>query len=379
MRVAIAGYAVSRLEEDTERTREESVFEVAKSAMENAGIDREDVDTVISASTDFLDGRTISNCMLIGASGAYLKDESKAEEDGMFAALYAAQRILSGTHNIALAVSHTHSWIFNPHQISQYMLEPWFDRQNDLLNEVTLAALQARMYMEKYGASELELAEVCVKNLRNAVKVPYAFRKFSDITVEEVLESRLFSDPLTEMMIAPPCDGAAAVVLVSEEVAKDICSNPVWIKGVGNACDYYLRDRNLAKLNSLEIAAKRAYNMAGIEEPFREIDVAEVSERFAHQELMIYEALGFCREGKGRVLVEEGMTEIYGDLPVNPSGGALAGDPVCATGMIRLIEAAKQIRGEAENQVEDCRTALAHAQWGLCAQKNLVFILGDEP
>jgi acetyl-CoA C-acetyltransferase len=169
------------------------------------------------------------------------------------------------------------------------------------------------------------------------------------------------------------------VVLASEEVAKEICPNPVWIKGIGNACDNYLRDRDLTRLNSLEIAARRAYRMAGIEEPFREVDVAEISERFAHQELMAYEALGFCREGKGRVLIEEGMTEVYGDIPVNPSGGALAGDPICATGMIRLIEAAKQIRGEAENQVEDCRTALAHAQWGLLAQKNLVFILGDEP
>lgn len=379
MKVAIIGYAISNLEWDVEKTREEHVFEVAKSAIEDAGIEREDVCTVVSASTDFLDGRTISNCMLIGATGAYLKDESKAEEDGMYAALYAAQRIMAGVHEIALAVSHTHSWIFNPHQVSHYMLEPWFDRQNDLLNEITLGALQARMYMNNYGADELDLAEISVKNLRNAANVPYAFRKLHDVTAEEVLEAEMYSDPLTELMISPPCDGAAAVILASEEVAKEICPNPVWIKGIGNACDNYLRDRDLTRLNSLEIAARRAYRMAGIEEPFREVDVAEISERFAHQELMAYEALGFCREGKGRVLIEEGMTEVYGDVPVNPSGGALAGDPICATGMIRLIEAAKQIRGEAENQVEDCRTALAHAQWGLLAQKNLVFILGDEP
>lgn len=377
MKVAIIGYAVSNLEWDVEKTREESVFEVAKSAIENAGISREDVDTVISASSDFLDGRTISNCMLIGATGAYLKDESKAEEDGMYAVLYAVQRLLSGTHDIALAVSHTHSWTFNPYQVSQYMTEPWFDRQNELLNEITLAAIQARMYMDRYGVNELDLAEVAVKNLRNAAG--YTYRKLHDVTVEEVLESDLYADPLTELMIAPPCDGAAAVVLATEDVAKKICPNPVWIKGIGNACDNYLRDRDLGRLNSLEIAARKAYSMAGINEPFREIDVAEVSEKFAHQELMIYEALGFCREGKGRILIEEGMTELYGNLPVNPSGGALAGYPGCSTGMIRLIEATKQVKGEAENQVDDCRTALAHAQWGLCGQKNLVFIVGDEP
>ncbi len=82
-------------------------------------------------------------------------------------------------------------------------------------------------------------------------------------------------------------------------------------------------------------------------------------------------------EGRGMCWVGEGRTVDCGGVPLDPSCGALAGDAVCATGMIRRIEAVKQIRGEAENQVEECRTALAHAQWGLCAQKNLVFILGD--
>lgn len=379
MGVAIVGCAISDLEQDIEKTREELVFEVAKSALEDAGIERKDVCTVVTASTDFLDGRTISNCMLIGAAGAYLKDESKVEEDGLYALLYAFQRVMSGTHKIALVVAHTCSSTFSPHQVTQYMLEPWFDRQNDLLNGITLAALQARMYMEKCGVRENHIAEVSVKNLRNAAKVSHTLRKIPDISIEDVLESEMYSEPLTELMIAPPCDGAAAVVIVSEEVAEGINNDFIWIKGIGNACDNYHRDRDLTRLSALENAAKTAYKMAGIEEPFREIDVAEITERFAHQELMIYEALGFCRKGKGKVLIEEGMTEVYGDIPVNPSGGTLAGDPICATGLIRLVEAVKQIRGTAENKVENCRTALVHTQWGLLAQKNIVFIIGDEP
>ncbi|WP_202318988.1 thiolase family protein [Archaeoglobus neptunius] len=376
--VAIVGYAVSNLEWDVNKTREEAVFEVAKAALKSAGISREDVGTVISASSDFLDGRTISNCMLIGASGAYLRDESKAEEDGLYAALYAIQRLMAGVHDIALVVAHTHSWIFNPHQVTRYMLEPWFDRQNDMLDGITIAALQMRMYMARHGVYEEDVAEVSVKNLRNASKISHTFRKMPDVTVEDVLTSEVYAEPVTDLMISPPCDGAAAVVIASDEAAKGF-DDPVWVKGVGNACDSYLRDRDLARLTSLEIAARKAYRMAGIEEPFREIDVAEITERFAHQEIMTYEALGFCRKGNGVRLLEEGMTEVYGDLPTNPSGGALAGDPICATGLIRLIEAVRQIRGEAENQVEDCRTALAHTQWGIAAQKNLVLILGDEP
>ncbi len=376
MRVAVVGYAQTRLEWDVDKTREETVFEVVKAALENAGISREDVDTVISASSDFLDGRTISNCMLIGATAAYLKDESKAEEDGMYAVLYAMQRILAGVHDVALAVAHTHSWTFNPHQVSVYMLDPLFDRHNDLLNDITLAALQAKMFMKRGNVDAEHMAMVAAKNIRNAASNPFAFRKMPDVTVDEILNSKIYAEPVRELMIAPPCDGAAAVVLASERVAKRF-DQPVWIEGVGNCSDAYVRDRDLSRLTSLQIAARRAYQMAGITDPYREVDVVEVTERFAHQELMAYEALGLCREGKAANLIEMGITEVYGDVPVNPSGGALSGDAICATGLIRLIEAVKQIRGEADNQVDALR-AVAASQWGLCAQKSIVFVLGGE-
>lgn len=93
----------------------------------------------------------------------------------------------------------------------------------------------------------------------------------------------------------------------------------------------------------------------------------------------MYEALGLCREGKGGVLIEKGVTEIDGELPVNPSGGALGADPICATGLVRVIEAAKQVRGEANGyQIPGVKKALAHGQFGICAQKNAVFVLGGD-
>lgn len=378
MRVAIIGYSQTKFEYDVEMTREEMVFKTAKDAIESAGLTREDIGTVISASTDFLDGRTISNCMLIGATGAYLKDETKAEEDGMYAVLYACQRILAGIHDVALVVAHTHSWIFNPHQVSVYMLDPLFDRQNDLLNDITLAALQAKAYMKRSNATEDDLALVSVKNLKNASNNPYALRKMPDATIEDVLKSKIYANPIRELMVAPPCDGAAAVVVASEDFAKKYCENPVWIEGIGNSCDAYLRDRDLSRLVSLEIASRKAYDMAGISDPYREIDVFEVTERFSHQELMIYEELGICGDGRGANFIRMGITDFYGDCPVNPSGGALSGDAICATGLVRLIEVVKQIVGEAENQIDGVQRGLAHAQWGLCAQKNLVFILGGD-
>lgn len=378
-RVAIVGYAQTKHQADMPKTREDMVFDVVKEALGNAGILREKVDTVVTASSDFLDGRTISNVFLSMATGAYLKDESKVEEDGAMALHYALMRILSGTHDVAIVEAHTMGWTFNPHQVSFYMLDPLFDRQIGLLNDISASAIQARMYMDSYDVTEEHLAMVAVKNLTNSASNPHAHRKMPDVSVEEVLNSKLYYDPLRELMISPVSDGCCALILASEEKAREITDKPVWIKGVGFCADGYLRDRDLKCMTSLKKAAESAYKMAGIEDPFREIDVAEVTERYAHEELMIYEALGFAREGKGKILLEDGVTDKFGEMPVNPSGGALGADPICATGLIRVVECAKQLRGEANGyQIPDAKLALAHGQFGVLAQKNIVFILGSE-
>lgn len=378
-RIAIVGYAQCEHVENMRKTREDMVFEVVREAFRHAGILREQLDTVVSASTDFLDGRTISNVFLSMANGAFLKDESKVEEDGTFALYYAVMRLLAGTHDVALVSAHTQGSVFNPHQISYYTLDPLFDRQFGVLNDVALAGLQARRYMDAHGVSEDQIALVSVKNHTNAMDNPWAHRKMPDLTVEEVLESRPYYDPIRELTMSPVSDGACVVLLATEEKAREITDKPVWIEGIGSCQDPYLRDRDLLALGALRSAAGTAYEMAGIREPYAELDCVEVSEKFAHEELMMYEALGLCREGKGKVLIEEGITERFGEIPVNASGGALSADPVCATGLIRVLEAAKQIRGEADGcQIPDVTRALAHGQFGLCAQKNMVLILGGD-
>jgi len=376
-RVAIVGYAQSHHQHNMQKTREDMVFEVCKEALRHAGILREDLDTVITASTDFLDGRTISSVFLSMAVGAFMKDESKVEEDGTFALYYALMRILAGTHDVALVEAHTQGSTFNPHQVSFYTLDPLFDRQIGVLNDVAAAALQARMYMQRYGVSEEHLAMVAVKNITNASENPCAERKMPDVSVEGVMNSKVFYDPIRELTMSPISDGACALILASEERAREITDKPVWIEGVGSFQDPYLRDRDISSLDSLKSAARTAYKMAGVKEPLAELDVAEISEKFAHEELMIYESLGLCQEGQGKNLIERGTTRRDGEMPVNPSGGALGADPVCATGLIRVVEAAKQIRGEADGyQVPGVRRALAHGQFGICAQKNTIFILG---
>ena len=132
-------------------------------------------------------------------------------------------------------------------------------------------------------------------------------------------------------------------------------------------------------MGSLKLAADACYRQAGIEDPASQIDLAEVHECFAHEELMAYEALGFCEPLQGGVFFDSGATSLYFMLPVNASGGDLGANAEYATGLARIIEAAMQIRGDAgRHQVKGVKTAVAHGQTGICAQENIVYVLGGE-
>ena len=169
------------------------------------------------------------------------------------------------------------------------------------------------------------------------------------------------------------------MILASEEKARKITPKPIWIKGIGNCYDlHYLGDRDLTNCDSLGLAAKRAYSMAGIRNPIKEIDVAEIFDEYSYQELLWAEGLGFCDRGKGGDLIDRGATEIGGEIPINPSGGLLSGVPSGVAGMSRVAEAFLQLRNEATaRQIDGARTALAQGVTGSCGQAHCVIILGN--
>lgn len=168
------------------------------------------------------------------------------------------------------------------------------------------------------------------------------------------------------------------MLLASEKKAKELTDKPVWIMGMGRSTDnYYLGDRDLTTSISASQAAERAYGMAGIKDPAGEVDVAEISSLFAHQEPLLAEAMGLMESGKAAEAYKAEETAIGGRLPINPSGGPLGGHPISSTGLMRAAEAVLQLRGEAgENQVANAAVALAHGQDGMCAQQSVVVILG---
>ncbi len=352
------------------------VFEACTKALADAGMSIGDVDVVITGSNDFFDGRTISSMAVMDACGSYDKNVSTVEGDGTFGAMYATMRVLAGANTCLYCVHHKGSESVNP-LITNAMFDPIYERFLGI-DGIASAALQARAYMHTYGVTEEDCAQVAVKNRGNALKNPLA-QTAAKVTVEEVMASPYLAEPIKVMDCSPISDAASAVIIANASNAAKF-GKPVWIRGFGHSCDaYHLGDRDLSRVDALQEAARRAYSMAGISDPAKDIHLAEVYDAFTYRELMWLEGLGFCERGGAPGLTRSGATALDGSLPVNASGGCLAGNPVPVSGLNRIIECALQIRGDAgEHQVDGVKTAVAQSLNGPCGQSQCVWVLGGE-
>ncbi|MDQ1501374.1 MAG: hypothetical protein QOI86_4714 [Actinomycetota bacterium] len=212
-----------------------------------------------------------------------------------------------------------------------------------------------RHYMEQSGATAEDFARIAVKNQANGKLNPKA-QYGGDITVEEVLASRQISGPLTLLMCSPIGDGAAAIVLCSEDAARRLGADTVRVRSTTLVSG---RDRGPGDAGAVERAVAKAYDASGVGP--EDLDVCEVHDAAAPAELMIYEELGLCGPGEGPKLLASGETALGGRVPVNPSGGLLAkGHPIGATGCAQLVELADQLRGRCgARQVDGASVALA--------------------
>jgi acetyl-CoA C-acetyltransferase len=378
-RVGVCAVAQTKFSPDRGDVSEgELAYEAIKQVLEETGLTLSDVDSAVSCSQDFWDGRTISNMNIQPFVGAHLGHEDKVAEDGINAVYCGMAQIVSGYHEVVLVVAHTKESQADKALIENAAFDPIFMRELGL-DFLSAAALQARRYMYKYGITAEQCAKVAVKNRGNAMHNPFAQEPL-DITVEDVLDSKMLASPIRKLDTKPVSDGACAVILAPEEKAKKLVKQPVWILGASNCYEaHYLGDRDLADCEALTKAAHKAYKMAGIKRPRNEIDVAEISEEYSYQELLWMEGLGLCPRGEAGKPIDSGRTKMGGRLPVNPSGGVLSGNPTGVAGMARVAEAVLQLRGEAgDRQVEGAKTALAHGVTGICGQHQAVMILGAE-
>jgi acetyl-CoA C-acetyltransferase len=378
-RAAIIGVGMTKIEKNKVReTFADMAWEAVNKALADAGMAIEDIDNVVTTSSDFWDGRTIS-CMAVGdASGAANKNISCVEGDGTYGAFYAMARCLSGPYKTTLVTGHSKGSQSVSSLITNASFDPIYERGLGM-DMITACAMQANAYMHRTKTAPEQMAMVSVKNHGNAMKNPLAQLPMK-ITVKDVLVSEMIADPLHKLDCSPISDGCCAMIIAHESAVEKSRRKPVWIRGVSFCADnFFFGDRDLSRARSLAEAAGKAYAMAGISDPKKEIDVVELYDAFTYQELLWLEEMGLAGKEAAGKLIEKGEFNMDGKLPVNPSGGLLAGHPVVAAGLYRMAEIVMQIRGEAgEHQVRKAKTGLAHGVNGLCGQSHCVWILDKD-
>ncbi|MBM3119899.1 MAG: thiolase family protein [Chloroflexi bacterium] len=333
------------------------------------------IDATVTCSSDHWDGRTLSDIPHGEVAGSHLRAEEKISSDGINAVIYAYLQILSGHYDIVMAIATCKESQTVGYIIENFAFDPVYQQKLGL-DFLAAAALQANRYIHKYGITPEQRACVVVKNRGNAKNNPFAQLR-TPVSLEEVLDSAILASPIRLLEAKPVSDGACGLILATEEKAKKLTRTPAWIAGVGQCYEsHYLGDRDLAECDALSLAAKNAYRQAGITDPLQQIDLAEISEYYSYQELLWSEGLGFCGKGDGGKLIEKGVTELEGKLPVNPSGGVLSGNPTLVAGTARVVEIALQLMGKANgHQIPKAKAGLAHGTYGPCGQHHAVLVL----
>ncbi|WP_424008967.1 thiolase C-terminal domain-containing protein [Haloferax denitrificans] len=258
-----------------------------------------------------------------------------------------------------------------------------FDGANGL-NAPPYFAMIAQRHMHEYGTTREQLAMVSAKNKSHAAHNEFAqFQK--EVSVDDVLNSYPLSPPLCLFDCSGITDGAAALVLMSEEKAREVTDEATYITGSGQACFASNSINNLPSMSAwpqATTAAEKAYESAGIDDPVRDLDVAEVHDCFSISEIVEYEDLGWVEKGEGGKFVEDGRSELDGDIGVNPRGGLLGcGHPLGATGVSQALEIHDQFRGEVptERQVPDPETGLIHNLSGSASVHSVMVLERGRP
>jgi acetyl-CoA C-acetyltransferase len=356
------------------------VREAAMRALDDAELRWKDIDAVVlGKAPDMFEGVMMPELLLadaLGSTGKPMMRVHTAGSVGGSTAIVAAHLVQAGVHRRVLTVA------FEKQSESDAMwaLSPRYPFQPPLVAGAGgFFAPLIRAYIRRSGAPDDVGVRVAVKDRQNALKNPFAHLHMPDITLESVKDSPMLWDPIRYLETCPSSDGACAIVLASEDAARHAPRPPAWVLGTAVRSEpTHFAGRNQVDPRAGRDCAADVYRQAGIKDPRRELDVAEIYVPFSWFEPMWLENLGFAEDGQGWRLTVEGATALDGDIPINPSGGVLSTNPIGASGMIRFAEAALQVRGAAgEHQVDGARLALGHA-YGGASQFFAMWIVGRD-
>ena len=370
-RVGIIGIGHGVFGRRSDATVQELAFEAFRAAMQDAGIDRDALDaSVIGSVPEYHKQRSLAGVVqeYLGLVPRPTWLTEVACASGSAAIRTGWMGIKAGVHDVVAVIGCQKMTELSTPEILALMGRVGEVQWESGFGTTFPAyyALFARRHMHEFGTTRENLLQVAVKNHHYGAMNPMAlFRK--EITLEKALASEEVATPLQVYDCCANADGAACVILASEEKAKELSDNPIWLDGMGcaTASMSVLRRPSLTGLPSAQEASSVAYEMAWVTAD--DIKVADVHDCFTVAELMAYEDLGFCPKGEGGRFIEERETYIGGKVAVNVDGGLKAkGHPIGATGVSMTVEIVKQLRGEAgERQVPDADVGLTHNVGGI--------------
>jgi len=368
--VAVIGIGITKFGEIWDKSLRQLGLEAGFQAILDAGISGDDIDALYIGNMS--SGSAIAQEHIaplfadqVGLTRGHIPATGieAASASGGLAFRQGYLAVAAGQHDIVVVGGAEKMSDTNPAETIE-TLSSGADREWEVFFGATLPslwAMMARRHMHEFGTTAEQLAKVVVKNHKMAIYNPMAQYQ-SELKLEVILNAPRVAEPLGVFDCAPASDGAAAVVLCSMEKAKSICELPIKIIGSGQASDTMaLHDRkSLTQIDSTIYAARRAFKQAN--KTIKDINVAEMHDAYSISEIIAMEDLGLVEKGAGGKAVEDGLTDLNGELPTNTSGGLKArGHPPGATGVAQIVEIVSQLRGKVEGrQVKDARFGLTH-------------------
>jgi len=347
--IAIVAFAQTPCYRKYHDSEPSMILGLVNQIIEEVEIDRHQIDFTIAGSCDYLTGRPFAFIANVDGYGAWPPIyESHIEMDGAWALFEAFVRLQMGDIDSALIVSSGKSSPGVPREIFPLQTDPYVTAPLGL-DPISVAGLQARALLDSGKATERDFAEVVSRSRRDGLSNPNA-QVAKDVSVDTLLKEPYYASPLRKHDLPPISDGASAMLIARGQRARELCEKPVWIRGIDHRIEsHHLGLRDLTDSTSSRIAASNLGLDAG------SLDVAELCVRYSPEEIVLRQALALGDSTR-----------------INPSGGPLCGHPVMATGLTRVVEVARRIRGG------EARRGLGHATSGPALQQNLLCILeGD--
>ncbi|WP_374063768.1 hypothetical protein [Cupriavidus sp. DF5525] len=371
---AVIGCAIRVPVKSDRHSLEEILYEVSQAALKNAGLTMEQIDGIVVGSNDQFDGRAISVMAASGSVGGVDRDILSTPSAGEHAFVMGVLRVASAQYETQLVLAWGVTETTSLAEAERLGADPYFHRQLPL-DDLSSFALQANVIVQAQPQTEALAAAVVERNRRHgAIAYPEAVGPVE--TAEQVGASKVKRWPVREAMMRPPVGGVVALVLASQAVVdKQGIANPAWVRGMGWATEAaFLGDRDLSAAPALEEAARQAFGEAGVQ-GVQQMDVAELTGPTPYQELLVCQALGVARAEQG----DDAAPGEAGGPTINPSGGLAAINPVFCGGLVRIAEAANQVRGVAgSHQAPLVRSALAQAASGPAMMYQTVVVFGRD-